>query len=138
MKNMDLYERLALAHDEAYQKFHEQLSLSTTLCELGRALTSAVEEEDILRRIVPILSEQIDIMWFGNNLTDHNNLKIVKGDTRDTDQIPMEGVEAIIHLANIANDPCGELNSKLSWEVNVLATMGLVGVSLGRELRALV
>jgi nucleoside-diphosphate-sugar epimerase len=65
-------------------------------------------------------------MWFGNNLTDHNNLKVVKGDTRDTDQIPMEDVEAIIHLANIANDPCGELNSKLSWEVNVLATMGLV------------
>ena len=36
MKNMELYERLALAHDEAYEKFHEQLSLSTTLCELGR------------------------------------------------------------------------------------------------------
>lgn len=67
-----------------------------------------------------------DIMWFGNNLSDHNNLKVVKGDIRDTDQIPMEGVEAVIHLANIANDPCGELNSKLSWEVNVLATMGLV------------
>jgi nucleoside-diphosphate-sugar epimerase len=30
-------------------------------------------------------------------------------------------VEAIIHLANIANDPAVELNPTLSWEVNVLA-----------------
>ena len=37
----------------------------------------------------------------------------------------MAGIDAIIHLANIANDPCGDLNAKLSWEVNTLATMGL-------------
>ena len=30
-------------------------------------------------------------------------------------------VEAIIHLANIANDPAADLNPTLSWEVNVLA-----------------
>ena len=39
----------------------------------------------------------------------------------DTDAIPLGGVEAIIHLANIANDPAVELNPTLSWEVNVLA-----------------
>ena len=42
-------------------------------------------------------------------------------DVRDTDVIPPDGVEAIIHLANIANDPAVELNPTLSWEVNVLA-----------------
>jgi len=67
-----------------------------------------------------------DIMWFGNFLKPGSNLKIVQGDIRDIDLVPMEGVDAIIHLANIANDPCGDLNPKLSWEVNVLATMGLV------------
>ena len=36
-------------------------------------------------------------------------------------QIPLDGVDAIIHLANIANDPAVELNPTLSWEVNVLA-----------------
>lgn len=35
------------------------------------------------------------------------------------------GAEAIIHLAGIANDPCGELDAKLTWEVNVLAHMQL-------------
>jgi nucleoside-diphosphate-sugar epimerase len=38
----------------------------------------------------------------------------------------MQEVDAVLHLANIANDPCSELNSKLSWEVNALATMQLV------------
>lgn len=67
-----------------------------------------------------------DAMWFGNFLQPHDNLTIVEGDIRDLDCIPMENIDSVIHLANVANDPCGELNSKLVWEVNALATMGLV------------
>jgi nucleoside-diphosphate-sugar epimerase len=63
-----------------------------------------------------------DIMWFGNYLPDHPNLTIVEGDIRDIDSVPMSGVDCVIHLANIANDPACDLDSKLSWEVNVLAT----------------
>ncbi len=66
-----------------------------------------------------------DIMWFGNFLKEHKNLRVIQGDIRNIDAIPMAGIDAIIHLANIANDPCGDLNAKLAWEVNVLATMGL-------------
>lgn len=68
MKNIELYGKITRAYDDAYQKFHEQLSLSTTLCELGRALTSTVEEEDIIRRIIPMLREQMGIRWFGVGL----------------------------------------------------------------------
>ena len=63
----------------------------------------------------------IDTQWFGNSLPDHPQLTNLKMDVRDTDAIPLDGVEAIIHLANIANDPAVELNPTLSWEVNVLA-----------------
>lgn len=63
-----------------------------------------------------------DIMWFGNKLEDHPSLDVTKGDIRDIDSVPMEGVDVVIHLANVANDPCSDLNSKLNWEVNVLAT----------------
>jgi len=66
-----------------------------------------------------------DIQWFGNYLPNRANLCVVKGDIRDVDYIPMEGHEVVIHLANIANDPCSDLNSKLNWEVNSLATMRL-------------
>jgi len=63
----------------------------------------------------------VDTQWFGNALPDHPRLSNLKLDIRETDSIPLEGVEAIIHLANIANDPAVELNPTLSWEVNVLA-----------------
>ncbi len=68
----------------------------------------------------------VDIMWFGNYLNSHNNLSVIQADIRDIDKIPMDSVDTIIHLANIANDPTGDLNSKLTWEVNALASTFLV------------
>ncbi len=68
----------------------------------------------------------VDILWFGNHLPAHKNLQVIQTDIRDIDSVPLSGVNAVMHLANIANDPCGELSAKLSWEVNVLATMRLV------------
>ena len=68
----------------------------------------------------------VDLMWFGNYLEDHENLRVIKSDIREIDQVPMKGIGAIIHLANIANDPTGDLNPKVTWEVNVLASMLLI------------
>lgn len=68
----------------------------------------------------------VDIQWFGNYLTPHPQLEVIQADIRAIEKIPMDGVDLIIHLANIANDPCSDLNSKLNWEVNVLASMFLV------------
>lgn len=66
-----------------------------------------------------------DIGWFGRHIPDHPSLTAVSGDTRDIDAVPMAGQDAVINLANVANDPCGDLDSKLTWEVNCLATMKL-------------
>ncbi len=66
-----------------------------------------------------------DIQWFGNYLMPHKNLSVIKGDVRDTDSIPLDGVDCIIHLSSIANDPCSDLDPKLTWEISALATMQL-------------
>lgn len=66
-----------------------------------------------------------DLQWFGNFLTPSSRLQVIKGDVRDIDSVPLEGVDCIIHLSSIANDPCGDLNPKLTWEVSALATMQL-------------
>ena len=82
--------------------------------------------------LIPLLLEEghqiisIDTQWFGNYLPNHKNLQNLKVDIRDIDKINMNGVDAIIHLANIANDPAVELNPTLSWEVNVLAGQQLI------------
>ncbi len=66
-----------------------------------------------------------DTQWFGNFLPSHENLRNIQGDIRDVEYIPLDGVDSIIHFANIANDPAVDLNPTLSWEVNVLASQQL-------------
>ena len=63
-----------------------------------------------------------DTEWFGNDLPIHPNLRHQKKDIRDMDEADFEGIERVIHLANIANDPSAELNPSLSWDINVLTT----------------
>lgn len=77
----------------------------------------------------------VDIQWFGNYLKPHDRLRVIREDIRKTENIPMEGVDAILHLANVANDPCSDLNPKLSWEVNALATMQLVERAINHNVR---
>ena len=67
----------------------------------------------------------VDTQWFGNFHPTHSRLEVQTGDVRHLDTISFDGVDAIIHLASIANDPCGDLNPKLTWETSCLATMQL-------------
>jgi nucleoside-diphosphate-sugar epimerase len=79
-----------------------------------------------------------DIMWFGNFLKPHPQLKVVKGDVRNIDEIPLDGVDAIIHLSSVANDPCGDLDPKLTWEISCLATMQLADRAARRGIKRFV
>ena len=67
----------------------------------------------------------IDNQWFGNYLLPDKNLKVIKEDVRNIEDIDLINIDIIIHLSSIANDPCGDLNPKLTWEVSALATMQL-------------
>jgi len=67
----------------------------------------------------------VDTMWFGNHLEAHCNLTCLKQDIRNIEDISLNNINTIIHLASIANDPCGDLNPKLTWEVSALAAMQL-------------
>ena len=66
-----------------------------------------------------------DIMWFGNHLAPHPKLRVVEGDVRDIGSVPLDGVDGVIHLSSVANDPCSDLDPKLTWEISCLATMQL-------------
>lgn len=80
----------------------------------------------------------VDLQWFGNFLKPNPRLTILREDIRNVDRIPMAGVDAVLHLANIANDPCSDLNSKLNWEVNALATMQLVERAIAQGVKQFV
>lgn len=95
---------------------------------IGSVLTQALLQEG--HRVTVF-----DIMWFGNVLAEHKNLKVVQGDIRDIAKVPMQGIEVVFHLANVANDPCGELDSKLAWEVNALASMLLIESAIKHKVK---
>lgn len=61
-----------------------------------------------------------DAMFFGCELAPQDRLKLVEGDIRDTAKLKecLWGVDAVIHLACISNDPSFELDEGLSKTIN--------------------
>jgi len=70
----------------------------------------------------------LDWYIYGDVLGDHPNLKNIKGDIRDAKVLKREfpGIDTVIHLACISNDPSFELDPKLGKTVNYDATIQLV------------
>ena len=77
----------------------------------------------------------LDTFWFGNYLKKHKNLKILKKDIRQISSNDIHKIDCIMHLASIANDPAAELNAKLTWDVNVLATYKLINLAVDKKVK---
>ncbi len=77
----------------------------------------------------------VDLYIYGddvlNSVKNHPQLKQIKGDIRDTALLEKElkGVDAVIHLACISNDPSFELNPALGKSINYDAFIPLVEIS---------
>lgn len=63
---------------------------------------------------------ECDIGWFGTAPE-----RQVISDFRELDGPFIEGKDAIIHLAAVANDPSGDLDPLLTWKTNAEGTMNL-------------
>ncbi len=95
---------------------------------VGSALVPKLLEEGHLVRV-------LDLFLYGehvlNSVKDHPRLGQIKGDIRDRALLErsVEGVDAVIHLACISNDPSFELDPKLGKSINYDAFIDLVDVS---------
>lgn len=75
--------------------------------------------------LVPMLLEQgyrvraLDRFFFGNDLLpEHDRLEVVKEDSRRITLDHLSGVDAVIDLVAVSNDPSGELFQAATWEIN--------------------
>jgi nucleoside-diphosphate-sugar epimerase len=57
--------------------------------------------------------------------TDPPSPRVIPKDVRDVEESDLEGIEAIVHLAGISNDPLGDLNPECTYDINHLATIRL-------------
>lgn len=92
----------------------------------GSALIPKLLEKGYKTRVFDLYlfsnSKKLGQDIFGE-FTDHENLEQIKGDVRDERAIDkaVSGMDAIIHLACISNDPSFELDRNLSKSINYLA-----------------
>jgi nucleoside-diphosphate-sugar epimerase len=63
---------------------------------------------------------------FGEGMVD---VPSIKKDVRDVEVGDLDGFDAVIHLAGLSNDPLGDLNPALTFEINHLASVRLAELS---------
>ncbi|MBI3334496.1 SDR family oxidoreductase [Candidatus Pacearchaeota archaeon] len=87
--------------------------------------------------LVPMLLEAgfrvhvLDTFYFGKKslekYVNHPNLNLTEIDLAHHENIPrlLKGVDTVIHLSGLSNDPSGDLDPNLTIQTNFLATMSL-------------
>jgi nucleoside-diphosphate-sugar epimerase len=64
----------------------------------------------------------VDTFWFGNFLTKHKSLTVLKKNILNLKNSDFKNVDYIIHLASIANDNAADIDPNLTWETSCLGT----------------
>lgn len=77
----------------------------------------------------------VDTQWFGNFLPKNKKLKVLNKDIRNLNENDFNNIKTVFHLASISNDPCSDLNPKLSWEVGPLATFNILNICKKKKIK---
>lgn len=64
-------------------------------------------------------------------------IELVHGDVREIPPSVLDGVDAVIHLAGLSNDPTAEWAPEANWEMNAVATERLADACLTAGIRRL-
>ncbi len=69
----------------------------------------------------------LDRLYFGREPISHlegrKGFEVIRDDIRSVGPEPFEGVDVVVHLAGISNDPACDLDSRITQEVNVDGTV---------------
>jgi nucleoside-diphosphate-sugar epimerase len=79
-----------------------------------------------------LLAEGYDVVGFDTDLFERStfgggivSVPNIKKDIRDVEASDIQGFDAVIHLAGLSNDPLGDLNPNLTYDINHLASVRL-------------
>lgn len=87
---------------------------------IGVVLVPMLIEEGY--EVVGLDSDLFERCTFGDGMPDIN---YIKKDVRDVEASDLRGFDAVVHLAGLSNDPLGDLNPDLTFEINHLASLRL-------------
>ena len=69
----------------------------------------------------------LDRLYFGEESLAgvRDRVELVVGDVRDVPESVFDGVDGVINLSGLSNDPTAEFNPRANWEMNAIATESL-------------
>lgn len=87
---------------------------------IGAVLTGMLVEKGYDVRVV-------DRMYWGTGPIERwkEHVEIIKGDVRSMSDEWLSGVDGVVHMAGLSNDPTAEYNPAANWEMNTVATKAL-------------
>ena len=86
--------------------------------------------DELFKKNYEVIGYDIDY-FYDCNLTNKNNklTKQNKKDIRNITENDLDGIDIVIHLAGLANDPLGEFDPKLTDEINYQSTIKIAELS---------
>ena len=72
--------------------------------------------------VVGLDTDLFEQSTFGDGIVD---VPFIRKDVRDVEITDLKGIDAVMHLAGLSNDPLGDLNPHLTFEINHLASVRL-------------
>jgi nucleoside-diphosphate-sugar epimerase len=77
----------------------------------------------------------VDAGWFTQSILPDGNTFCTPIDLRNIDVDGLDGIEVVIHLAALSNDPMGELDKALTHSINFTAATRLARLAVGANVR---
>ena len=102
---------------------------------IGSVLTN-----ELLKKNYEVVGYDINYFYDCNLRTEREEKKtkqIIK-DIRNINENDLDGIDAVIHLAGLANDPLGELDPILTKEINFDSTVKLANISKKKKIKRFV
>ena len=98
---------------------------------IGSVLT-----DELLKKNYQVTGYEIDYFYDCNlNKIEKKKIKQIKKDIRNISQDDLEGIDIVIHLAGLANDPLGDFDPKLTEEINYQSTVRLAEISKRQKVK---
>jgi nucleoside-diphosphate-sugar epimerase len=94
----------------------------------GAGYVGSVLAEELLERGYAV--RVLDRLYYGEeglrNVRDR--VELIVGDMRTVDKAVLEGIDAVLNVGGLSNDPTAEYNPKANYEMNTVATVKLAAL----------